>query len=59
MAGPHPDISFKTTKPSVYLDQWVWIRLARANAGRPATASDVAILESLRTAASEGVAFPL
>ncbi|KQO09880.1 hypothetical protein ASF06_06415 [Agreia sp. Leaf244] len=53
------DGRFKTAKPSVYLDQWVWIRLARANVGRPFKPSDVALLESLKTAAEAGVAFPL
>jgi hypothetical protein len=53
------DTRFKTAKPSVYLDQWVWIRLARANVGRPLKPSDVALLESLKTAAEAGVAFPM
>ncbi|MCS5735096.1 hypothetical protein [Herbiconiux daphne] len=53
------DRRFKTAKPSVYLDQWVWIRLARANVGRPSKPSDVALLASLKTAAKAGVAFPL
>jgi len=53
------DLRFKTAKPSVYLDQWVWIRLARAHVGRPSKLSDVALLESLKTAAEAGVAFPL
>jgi len=43
----------------VYLDEWVWIRLARANMGRPESPFDLKLLESLRVAASYGVAFPL
>lgn len=54
-----PDARFKTPVPSVYLDQWVWIRLARANVGKPVHPDDVALLETLQQAAADGVAFPL
>jgi hypothetical protein len=48
-----------TPRPSVYLDQWVWVRLARAAAGRPYDATDEAVLEAVRRASAAGVAFPL
>lgn len=50
---------FQSYRPSVYLDQWVWIRLARAAAGKPDTPRDSELLEALRDAANAGVAFPL
>lgn len=59
MPSPEADQPLKTTKPSVYLDQWVWIRLAQANLGKPVAAYDVALLRSVEAAAREGVAFPL
>ncbi|MGI5493222.1 hypothetical protein [Microtetraspora malaysiensis] len=52
-----PDLH--TARPSVYLDQWVWIRLARANVGNPAEPLDNDALDAVRTAAAAGVAFPL
>jgi hypothetical protein len=48
-----------TARPSVYLDQWVWIRLARAKAGRPENRSDNDVLIAVQAAAEAGVAFPL
>lgn len=48
-----------TRRPSVYLDQWVWIRLAKVVAGRPADTGDEAVLTAVRQAADAGVAFPL
>ncbi|WP_371579562.1 hypothetical protein [Streptomyces sp. NBC_01314] len=45
--------------PSVYLDQWVWIRLARAANGTPQDASDTDVLAAVRDASAAGVAFPL
>jgi hypothetical protein len=48
-----------THRPSVYLDQWVWIRLAASNAGRPKEAGDPAVLEAVRAAKDAGVAFVL
>ena len=59
MPSQLPDLRLKTERPSVYLDQWVWIRLAKANAGTPVDPADVVLLESLKAAASRGVAFPL
>jgi hypothetical protein len=59
MPSQQPDLSLKTQRPSVYLDQWVWIRLAKANTGNPTDSADVDLLESLKTAAAKGVAFPL
>ncbi|MEU8777189.1 hypothetical protein [Streptomyces sp. NPDC048606] len=45
--------------PTVYLDQWVWIRLARAANGSPREASDVDALAAVRDASAAGVVFPL
>ncbi|MFE7425233.1 hypothetical protein [Streptomyces sp. NPDC057545] len=45
--------------PSVYLDLWVWIRLARAASGAPHEASDADVLTAVRDAAAAGVVFPL
>lgn len=46
-------------RPTVYLDQWVWIRLASALLGRPREKRDVPLLEALLAASEAGVAFPL
>ena len=46
-------------RPCVYLDHWVWIRLARAANGEPREASDLWVLAAVRDAAADGVAFPL
>lgn len=46
-------------RPCVYLDQWVWIRLARAANGKPGEASDLKVLAAVQDAAESGVAFPL
>jgi hypothetical protein len=43
----------------VYLDQWVWIRLARAAKGNPHEASDLRMLAAVLEAAADGVGFPL
>jgi hypothetical protein len=43
----------------VYLDQWVWIRLARAANGEPREDSDPKVLAAVQEAAENGVAFPL
>ena len=48
-----------TDRPAVYLDQWVWIKLARASQGRPAHPSHVNVLDVIRDASRDGVAFPL
>ena len=47
------------SRPCVYLDQWVWIRLARAANGEPREASDLLVLAAVQDAAAQGVAFPL
>ncbi len=52
-------IDFHTSRPSVYLDQWVWFRLAKADQGEPREASDLAVLAAVRQASGAGVAFPL
>jgi hypothetical protein len=54
--GPQP---FKLTRPTVYIDQWVWIRLAKANAGDPMAKDDLRVLTAVRDAAASGVCFPL
>jgi hypothetical protein len=46
-------------RPCVYLDQWVWIRLARAANGEPREDSDLQVLAAVQDAAANGVAFPL
>ena len=46
-------------RPCVYLDQWVWIRLARAANGEPRVDSDLKVLAAVQDAAENGVAFPL
>jgi hypothetical protein len=46
-------------RPCVYLDQWVWIRLARAANGEPHEDSDLHVLAAAQDAAENGVAFPL
>lgn len=46
-------------RPCVYLDQWVWIRLARAANGEPREDSDLQVLAGVQDAAENGVAFPL
>ncbi len=45
--------------PLVYLDQWVWIRLAKAANGEPREPSDTGVLSAVREASARGVAFPL
>ncbi|WP_159007453.1 hypothetical protein, partial [Streptomyces sp. NRRL S-813] len=51
--------SLKTAVPSVYLDQWVWVRLASAAIGQPREPSDLKVLAAVRQASEAGVAFPL
>jgi hypothetical protein len=53
------DRHFQSYRPSAYLDQWVWIRLARAANGKPDAPSDSDLLQALIEAADAGVAFPL
>ena len=43
----------------MYLDQWVWIRLARAANGEPREDSDPRVLAAVQDAAESGIAFPL
>lgn len=57
-----PGVSFPdlhTARPCVYLDQWVWIRLAKTANGEPRDPSDLQVLAAIRDASAEGVAFPL
>jgi hypothetical protein len=53
------DRRFQSYRPSAYLDQWVWIRLARAAIGKPDAPADSELLQALIDAADAGVAFPL
>jgi hypothetical protein len=46
-------------RPSIYLDQWVWIHLAQAANGRPREPGDTPLLEAVRRASTSGVCFPL
>ena len=50
---------YQSYRPTVYLDQWVWIRLARAAAGKSDASGDPDLLDALVDAANAGVAFPL
>ena len=49
----------EANRPTVYMDQWVWIRLAQASKGRPQDPKDNAVLEAVRAASEAGVSFPL
>ncbi|MGW2785933.1 hypothetical protein ACWC3X_32565 [Streptomyces populi] len=49
----------KTVRPSVYLDQWVWVRLAAASIGEPREPSDLRVLDAVQQASQAGVLFPL
>jgi hypothetical protein len=49
---------FHVARPAVYLDQWVSIRLAKANLGRPDRPEDLDLLNAVLSAAGHGVAFP-
>ncbi|MFI9587846.1 hypothetical protein ACIHCQ_39990 [Streptomyces sp. NPDC052236] len=49
----------RTTPPSVYLDQWVWVRLAQAALGKPRESFDTQVLTAVQEASAAGVAFPL
>ncbi len=53
------EAGFQSYRPTAYLDQWVWIRLARAASGKPAAPGDPELLQALIDAANSGVAFPL
>ena len=52
-------VDLHPARPCVYLDQWVWIRLAKAAKGQPREASDMQVLAAVQDAAAAGVAFPL
>ena len=52
-----PDLH--THRLSVYLDQWVWLRLAKADIGEPREDADTEVLAAVRRATAGGVAFPL
>jgi hypothetical protein len=46
-------------RPAVYLDQWVWVRLAKAAQNEPRDPRDLDVLAAVRRASEAGVAFPL
>lgn len=54
-----PDFDLHVVRPSVFLDRWVWIRLAAADKGAPRDVGDAKVLEAVRQAALAGVAFPI
>ncbi|MFM9700169.1 hypothetical protein [Streptomyces europaeiscabiei] len=59
MTNTAESAGLKTTRPSVYLDQWVWVRLASAAIGEPREPSDPHVLAAVRQASQAGVVFPL
>lgn len=59
MASGEPDFDLHSSRPSVFLDRWVWVRLAKALSGDPKDPDDIKVLESVRQAALAGVAFPI
>jgi hypothetical protein len=60
ISSPSPSFpDLHPPRPCVYLDQWVWIRLARAANGEPREDSDPQVLAAVQEAAENGVAFPL
>jgi hypothetical protein len=56
-AADAPDLH--AGRPAVYLDQWVWVRLAKADLGDPREPSDAAVLAAVKEASARGVLFPL
>ena len=58
-ASGTPEIDLHSSRPSVFLDRWVWIRLARALNGSPKEPDDAKVLEAVRQAGLAGVAFPI
>ena len=59
MTADDSSTNLHTNRPSVYLDQWVWSRLAAAADGRPNGPNDVEVLTEVKSASAAGVAFPL
>ncbi len=59
MSDEYPKFNLHTVRPSIYLDQWVWSRLAAAAAGRPREPIDSNVLDAVVRASHVGVAFPL
>lgn len=57
--GSGRDALLHLSRPTVYLDQWVWFMLASAAKGKPRSVDDLRVLEAVRAAADAGVAFPL
>lgn len=55
---PSPLRGLQGPRPTVYLDQWVWIKLAQADNGAGSAEAESALKE-FRKAAASGVAFPL
>ncbi|MFD8296600.1 hypothetical protein ACFV13_10305 [Streptomyces bauhiniae] len=52
-------VDLRDARPTVYLDLWVWIRLASAAAGRPRERFDLQLLTAVQDASAAGVAFPI
>lgn len=59
MNMPSELVDLRDARPTVYLDLWVWIRLASAVAGRPRDPFDLRLLVAVEEASTAGVAFPL
>lgn len=51
--------SLHTERPTVYLDEWAWVHLANAAAGKPSPHADAKTVQALLRAAEAGVAFPI
>lgn len=50
--------ALKLSRPTVYLDQWMWVALAKAENGKGNSRENKAF-EAVKNAAESGVAFPL
>ncbi|MET9617518.1 hypothetical protein [Kitasatospora indigofera] len=59
MKLPSQSRSLHASQPSVYLDLWVWIRLANAAIGKAREAIDDQVLFAVREASKAGILFPL
>jgi hypothetical protein len=59
LKGPMQPVADAPDRPAIYLDQWVWVRLAKADLGDPGEPSDAAVLAAVREAFARGVLFPL
>jgi hypothetical protein len=58
-AGSGASARLQPKRPTVYLDQWAWIRLSSTLLGKPQQPGDAELLTEVWKAAEAGVAFPL